>query len=155
MVKTHTCWGVPVYAEFPNDELIELLLAKYYRPYHARLTELAGSGARLAIDCHTMAAKGPPVGPDSGAERPPVCLSNADGTCPTDWFESLAQCLERSFQTPVNLNSPFKGGYIIRSHSAELPWVQLELSRAPFQSGQEKRKAVVEGLKEWCEKIRV
>ena len=63
------CWNLPVYRAPLPDDTIEWLLDRYHRPYHQRLTELANERcARLAIDCHTMAAKGPPVGPDSGQE---------------------------------------------------------------------------------------
>lgn len=148
VVKTHTCWNVPVYREFPPGEAVERMLDRYYRPYHARLSELASS-VRLGIDCHTMAAKGPPIGPGPGIERPWVCLSNADGTCPNEWVERLASALERAFGANVKINDPFKGGYIIRSHSRELPWVQLELSRAPFLSNAEKRDGTLVALREW------
>lgn len=147
VIKTHTCWDVPVYKTPLPENVVAALLKRYYHPYHARLKELSQSGVRLGVDCHTMAAEGPPVGPDTGAERPPVCLSNAGGTCPSDWFDSLANSLEESFQLPVNLNDPFKGGFIIRNHAAELPWVQLELSRAPFLSPGEKRSALLRALR--------
>ena len=73
-----------LYGEFANDGVIELLL-DYYRPYHARLTDLAESGVRLAIDCHTMGVCGRSIGPDPGAERPWICLGGAHGTCPSEW----------------------------------------------------------------------
>lgn len=151
VVKTHTCWQVPVYGRPLPDTVIESLLAKYYRPYHARLTELSQSGVRLGVDCHTMAAHGPPIGPDPGAPRPWVCLSNADGTCPHDWIESLAQHFETAFEHAVSINSPFQGGYITRTHAAEMPWVQLELSRAPFLPNDQKRRRVLAALRAWCE----
>lgn len=81
VVKTHTCWDVPIYSEPLSDILMETLLAQYYRPYHQDLFRLADNVV-AGIDCHTMAAVGPPVGPDPGLERPAACLSNADGTCP-------------------------------------------------------------------------
>jgi len=149
VVKTHTCFNVPVYDPFPPDEVIEELLDRYYRTYHARLRDLASGGVRLGLDCHTMLAIGPPIGPGAGQERPAVCLSNADGTCPDDWFRAFARALERSFGKPVGLNEPFKGGYITRTHAAELPWVQLELSRAPFLSPAEKRECVLDALREF------
>jgi len=96
-----------------------------------------------------MAASGPPVGPDPGQERPLVCLSNADNTCPKEWLKSLAACLSESFQTEVSINTPFKGGHIIRNHARELPWVQLELSRTTRASHQKKRDAVREALVMW------
>jgi formiminoglutamase len=150
VVKTHTCWDVPVYHTFPAEEVIEALLERYHRPYHARLSRLATDEVRLAIDCHTMAAHGPPVGPDPGAERPRVCLSNADGTCPQAWIEALAECFERAFDAPASINEPFTGGYITRRHAAEMPWVQLELSRAPFVPPAAKRECVLAALRDWC-----
>ncbi|MDI6793464.1 MAG: N-formylglutamate amidohydrolase [bacterium] len=150
VVKTHTCWDVEVYRELPSEDIIRRLILKYHRPYHACLTKMAGK-ARLGVDCHTMAAEGPPVGPDHGQERPPVCLSNAGFTCPAEWLESLARCLERTLEQPVSINNPFQGGFIIRAHSKELPWVQLELSRAPYLSNEEKSRRVLEALRLWCE----
>lgn len=153
VVKTHTCWNVPVYDEFPADEVIETLLDRYHRPYHARLRELARGDVRIGLDCHTMAAKGPPVGPDAGLNRPWICLSNADGTCPQDWLESLASSFREALEGPVLLNVPFKGGHIIRSHADELPWLQLEVSRAPFMSNPAKRSLLVSVLREWVRRM--
>jgi len=98
-----------------------------------------------------MAGHGPPVGPDPGAERPVVTLSNADRTCPRKWLESLATCFEASFGTEVALNTPFRGGHIVQSHAHEAPWVQVEISRAAFASDDEKRTAVLAALRAWCE----
>lgn len=150
VIKTHTCWNVPVYDESPSDDLIEGLLEKYYRPYHAQLSQFP-EGIKLGVDCHTMAAKGPPIGPDPGQTRPAICLSNADGTCSPEWLEFLAECFSKAFEAEASINHPFKGGYIIRAHAKELPWVQLDLSRAPFLSNPEKSKRVLESLKHWCQ----
>jgi N-formylglutamate amidohydrolase len=49
----------------------------------------------------------------------------------------------------VTLNEPFRGGYITRHHASEMPWLQLELSRAPFATNAEKRGAVLEALGRW------
>jgi N-formylglutamate amidohydrolase len=150
VVKTHTCWDVPVYREPLTPALVATLLARYHRPYHDRLTAEAGAGVLLGVDCHTMAAHAPPIDPRPGEPRPRVCLSNGDGTCPDAWFRSLAACLEDAFQTPVALNRPFRGGFIIRTHAAEIPWVQLELSREPFLDDTAKRERVTAALERWC-----
>ena len=152
IVKTHTCWDVPVYRKFFSEDVIETLIKKYYRPYHSDLTHYA-KGVKLGVDCHTMAAKGPSIGPDPGEERPFICMSNADFTCPKEWIASLAECFEKVFETDVSINKPFKGGYIIRSHAKELPWVQLELSRTHFFSNKEKSCRVIEALGDWCKKF--
>ena len=150
-IKTHTCWNEPVYREPLEEALAGELVRRYHRPYHERLTAFAQARVRLAVDCHTMAAHGPPVGPDPGRERPWVCLSHADGTCPDDWLERLAGCMERAFGRPPTINTPFRGGYIVRTHAAEMPWVQLELSRAPFMSDADKRQRVLQALTQWCD----
>jgi formiminoglutamase len=152
VVKTHTCWDIPIYREPLSREIVETLLRKHYRPYHEKLTLWANEKkVMLGVDCHTMASQGPPLGPDPGKERPLVCLSNAGGTCPDEWLSLLAACFGESFQTDVSINEPFTGGYIIRSHSVELPWVQVEISRAPVLSNREKRLAVLNALTSWCQ----
>jgi formiminoglutamase len=150
VVKTHTCWKVPIYSEALPEWLITGLLERYYRPYHRQLNELAGPEVRLGLDCHTMAAIGPPIGPDAGVRRPAVCVGNAGGTCPQAWLESLGECLARALDHQVELNEPFAGGYITRSRPGGIPWVQLELSRDPFFSPEEKRGRLLRALRSWC-----
>lgn len=149
VVKTQTCWDVSVYRKFPSEEVIRTLIENYYRPYHTNLTHDAKT-VKLGVDCHTMAAKGPPISPDPGMERPAICISNANFTCPQEWIISLAWCFEKVFETNVSINYPFKGGYIIISHAKELPWIQLELSRTHFFTNEEKSSRVIEALGNWC-----
>jgi len=153
VVKTHTCWDVPVYREPLADWLVEELLRRYHRPYHAELSRWADGRVRAGVDCHTMAAVGPPVGPDPGVERPWVCVSNGDGTCPEEWIATLRTCLSAEFGGNVRVNDPFKGGYITRSHAVEMPWIQLELSREPFCSPAEKRERVRRALSAWTHDV--
>lgn len=148
VVKTHTCWDEPIYRRPLEEREARTLLERYHRPYHAKLRE-ASAGVALGVDCHTMSAHAPPISPNSGSERPLICLSDGGGTCPRDWFLLMAKCLAQAFETPVSLNDPFRGGYIIRSHSTELPWMQLELSRAPDLSTVEKRARVRDALSRW------
>ena len=154
IVKTHTCWDVPIYKEPLSDELAEGLIATYHRPYHQRMAELAQrQDVRFGVDCHTMAAHGPPVGPDPGVERPLLCLGNAHGeSCSETLFETLASCLEGSFEIGVARNAPFAGGYNIRAHAPELPWVQLEMSRTPRLSHDAKRTRLLAALRAFCSK---
>jgi formiminoglutamase len=150
VVKTHTCLDVPVYDRPLEESVVQSLLERHYRPYHARLRALAGEVA-LGIDCHTMLAVGPAIGPLAGQERPAACLSNVDGTsCPDDWLERLADRLSESLGVHVARNFPFKGGHIVRTHAAELPWMQLELSRAPFLELAEKRRRTLAAIEKFC-----
>lgn len=154
VVKTHTCWDIPIYREPLDDALVERLLDAHHHPYHARLADAAHRGLLLGIDCHTMAASGPPVGPDPGVKRPAVCLSNADGlTCPDDWLALLADCFRQAYHDDVRLNHPFKGGFITREQGKRMPWVQVELSRAPIFSDDEKRHRVLSALRRFVELV--
>ena len=128
--------------------MTETLLGRYHRPYHQDLDRLA-ENIIVGIDCHTMAAVGPPVGPDPGEERPFVCLGNGDGTCPHEWLVSLAEIMKKNLKAPVAINTPFKGGYIIRHHAGKIAWFQMELSRAPFLNNMEKSELILESLKAW------
>lgn len=150
VVKTHTCWNVPVYGRPLSDALIARLIERYYGPYHARLVELSAS-VRMCFDCHTMAAFGPPSAPDPGCERPHVCLGNAHKTCPESLFEQLLHCFVETFgDGNVTVDKPFGGGHIVRAHAVERPWVQIELSRAEFLPLNEKRAAVFRTLQAFC-----
>ena len=151
VVKTHTCWDVPIYRDPLPPDVVDVLIDRYHRPYHRELREAgARSDVLLGVDCHTMAAKGPPVGPDPGAERPAACLSSGDGTLPESWLVDLRDCLRRSLGLRVSVNDPFQGGYIIRAHAKDLPWVQLELSRAPYLSQAEKSRRVIAALRDFA-----
>jgi formiminoglutamase len=138
VVKTATCFDRPVYDAPLDDALTETLLATYYRPYHAALSEAAHrAGLLVGLDCHSMAAFPPPVAPDADTPRPLFCLSNGEGRTADDTLlERLAEQIARSFECApeeVALNRPFKGGYITRRYGRHpLPWIQIELNRSLY-----------------------
>ncbi len=154
VIKTHTCWDVPIWRVPPPHAAFEALLERVHRPYHARLRELAGSGVIVGVDAHTMAAHGPPVGPDPGVERPVACIGIGDGTCPWPWAERLRELLEQGLGERVTINDPFRGGHVIRGHEDELPWLMIELSRTPALSVEAKRLAVARALRQWGGELR-
>ena len=82
-----------------------------------------------------------------------MCLGNADGTCPEAWMACLTRGFREQFGPRVTVNEPFRGGFITRSHAAEMPWVQLELSRGPFATDAEKRRGVLRALQVALERI--
>ncbi|MEE4218468.1 MAG: N-formylglutamate amidohydrolase [Xanthomonadales bacterium] len=155
VVKTHSCWDEPVWKRPLGAKQKQWLLETYHRPYHRRLSELARDrGLLLAIDCHTMAEYGPPVGPDPAAKRPQACLGNANGrSCPDAWTAILQRALQTHFPGEVTVNRPFSGGYITRFHGTEMPWIQLELSRGAFASPEEKSRWVAASLEEAAAQI--
>lgn len=153
VVKTHTIRMKRVYDRRLSEETVKLLIDSYWRPYHEALTSLAKrNGIVLGVDCHTMLETAPPIGPDPGSLRPAICIANADGTCPDEWIEGLARSFESAFNTGVGINKPFKGGHIIRFHSQEMPWVQIEVSRGDFMSEEDKARCMHKALSRWCQK---
>lgn len=155
VVKTHTIWEERIYRKPLPEGIVNTLLDKHYHPYHHRLNGLANRGLLFAVDCHTMAANAPPIGPDSGSERPEVCIGNVNGqSFPQAWTNVLQQCLREAFSGfRVTLNAPFSGGYITQAHRHEMPWVQLELSRSEFLPKPEMRSRVLHALEQACKAI--
>ena len=150
VIKTRTALGKQVYKPemFPEEGLINHLLAHYYYPYHRNMEVLMDQHElRLALDCHSMLPESPPTSGNPGKRRPLICLSNrgdAQGrqtstqgpiTCPPEWLQALADAFRRSFDSNgdnrVALNTPFLGGYISQAHSRSrgIPWIQVELNR--------------------------
>jgi formiminoglutamase len=171
VVKTYTCWGIPIYQKTLLKDQTKSLLERYYWPYHAKLTALSknvlfgldchtmskltalSKNVLFGLDCHTMSAIAPSVSPNPGQNRPKVCLSNANTTCPQPWLDLLASYLAEELVIKVSINEPFKGGHIIRTHSKEIPWIQLELSRTPFLSLDVKRSGVLRALRRFCKAL--
>lgn len=153
VVKSHTAQGKAIYQKnrIPNKDTLRLLLKKYYRPYHEGLERLGKAPFLIAgIDCHTMLEKAPITTHLYGKRRPFICLSNRgdhDGnkvkgrrlTCPSEMIRSLRSFLREEFPEQaddITLNDPFLGGYIVRHHSRNLPWIQIELNRKSYLSPQ-------------------
>jgi len=142
VIKSHTCWGVRVYKEgfFPNPALRDILLEKYYYPYHRQLEKkLKQPGVSLLLDCHSMAAAAPITDPAPGSPRPLFCLSNGPGTtCPDSLLTRFAGCLAEAFgidPIEVSLNVPFQGGYITRKYGgAQIHSIQIEINRSWYLS---------------------
>lgn len=148
--KTLSIWGEPIWRRPLSADARRELLARYHAPYHRALRAFVGR-AKLAVDCHTMSDVGPPIGPDVGCRRPLVCIGDRHGaTCPRPWVEALQQCLARYFGDDVTCNEPFAGGYITATHGADMPWVQLELSRTDDLSVEDKADFVRRALRDWC-----
>lgn len=151
VIKSHTVTGKGVYRKnrMPNKDALRSLLKKYYTPYHDALRRKSRKPYLFCgIDCHTMLDKAPIISSHPGRQRPFICLSNQGDhrgnrvkgrrlTCPPEMIRSLAQSLKEQFPEEaqnITLNDPFLGGYIVRSHSKLLPWIQIELNRKSYLS---------------------
>jgi N-formylglutamate deformylase len=159
VIKSHTCYNEEVYKPdcLPAGDFKDLLLEKYYAPYHQALERALGrDGIRLGVDCHSMAAVSPPIEKDAGTPRPLICLGNLGDnrgeiteefgrvTCPPDLVNFMADQFTEVFQHEdvelevpgiATMNVPFNGGYITRQTGAGAPpFVQIEMSRVLYLS---------------------
>ncbi len=136
----------------------ERRLREYYDPFHRAVeTRLAAGGIRLYLDGHSMTARGPQLGPDSGEARPALCLGNFGDTCgdptggaPVSLDPDLARpalvfaaaAVGRAFPAWRDgdfaaLNRPFDGGYLLKRYTApdfphRVPGLMCEINRALY-----------------------
>lgn len=157
VVKTFTINGEQVWYDLEglSTEMTELLIHRYYFPYHRAIQEACkASEAVLGLDCHTMLGLAPESAPAPFEPRPLICLSNRGNeqgqptgepiTAPAELLAALKDSLAQQFQhddvelkadgPSVTLNHPFKGGYITQYHgnSGHIPWIQVEISRGLY-----------------------
>ena len=152
--KTVSCWDEPVWKRPLSEVEQRWLIETYHRPYHEELTRLARTNVRFGVDGHTMAAIGPPVARDHGAERPAVCIGTGNGAFPPSWARSLLRRFQELTRERVTVDDPFGGGHITRLQGAHLPWVQIELSRGPWATVESKRALVSDALGAFCRDLR-
>jgi formiminoglutamase len=156
VIKILTTMGNLIYKEgqFPDNSLIYSMLQKYYYPYHNKLEALSkDKRIKLALDCHSMLDKSPPISKRQNVKRPLFCLSNLGNsnnenyntkqniTCSFDWMYRLAECFINEFSVDkkdIGINDPFKGGYILQLHGkCSIPWIQIEINRKLYLAGQD------------------
>ena len=157
VVKRNDCLGKGLYHTTPPEALLERLIDTHHTPYHEDISRLAlASGARLAIDCHTMGEFAPPDAPDpEGSSRPMICISDRNGLSANQvYVNRLTHWLQKAFEGyEVKVNSPFSGGYTLRAHSTEIPYIQIEVSRTQAISDLEKSARLVAALTSFCEDV--
>lgn len=147
-VKAISSYGRATFAPPLTDAEKTALIDECWRPWHDALAAalVAASGtARLLLDCHTMAQRGPSAYAHPGAARPAICIANLGDTngdprtkgklrgavTAPAWFVRKAgeiaaelfadlSMLEPDEEAPpvVAINWPFPGGYIIKRYTA-------------------------------------
>lgn len=94
------------------------LLERFYRPHHRRLTDavaaqLARSGQRLVIDCHSFPRE--PLPTEKSAERSDICIGADDMHTPAALLEAAVTCF-RAEGYVVQVNEPFAGALVPSSY---------------------------------------
>lgn len=140
-IKSQTSYGETIYKEPLTDQMVQLLLDKYWQPYHDNMEKAVNDHAselKLLIDGHNMAQFGPSAYRDAGIERPLICVANMGDEngevkpergwtmCPS-WFARQAteiaadlfadmELLEPEPNVTVPtalLNTPFGGSFVL------------------------------------------
>ena len=114
VVYTRTTDGRALRADDPVER--ERLVGRYYRPYHAALTELvAGTldaiGSCLILDCHSFATHPHPSEPDQSPDRPDICIGTDPFHTPPELRAALVAAMEaEGFR--VEVDRPFAGSLV-------------------------------------------
>ncbi|MCP5245829.1 MAG: N-formylglutamate amidohydrolase [Burkholderiales bacterium] len=156
IVKSQSCHGVQIYRKeiWHDQRLVSMLLENYYHPYHRQIQSILAQNntLELVLDCHSMEAIGPVVGPDPGVERPAICLGSRHGqSCSSAMIKHMARAICRAFnlkKEQVTIDQPFAGGYITRCYGNNpLPCIQIELNRGLYlETGWLDRQAIRNNL---------
>ena len=143
----------------PDDEERKERVRRYHRPYHLEVNrQVRDAQTAFFIDGHSMAGVAPPRTANPGEPRPDAVLSNlgdANGnptpgtpflSCPPSLCRYAGERLghwmqkiplppgpqQNQLQRRITLNTPFPGGYGVRTHTSPsrgIPGVQLELNQ--------------------------
>ncbi len=130
----------------PDRESTIARVQRYHRPYHAALEKaLHNKDALGLIDGHSLNGTGPADAPDSGCKRKDVVLSNNGDrkarpssasqmpTCSWEQIDLFKAAFEQQGFS-VDLNFPYRGGYIVKHYGALLRCtdrfaIQIELNQ--------------------------
>jgi N-formylglutamate deformylase len=123
----------PLRAPSPGE--VELLLARYFHPYAARVTEvatqlLAVHGRLTIVDLHSYPSVRLPYELHHGP-RPELCVGTDRFHTPA-WLRSLVTEVAAAHHLDVGLDTPFAGAYVPEVHHGRdrrLSSVMLELRR--------------------------
>jgi N-formylglutamate amidohydrolase len=137
-VYTHTSQGGRLRDD--DDARDEALLARYYRPYAAAVTELvdarlAATGQATIIDVHSYPSRPLPYELHGAGPRPAICL----GTEPFHTPPELVSAARDAFAGigDIDLDTPFAGCYVPLKHYRRRPEVSaimVEIRRDTYQS---------------------
>ncbi|MDH6629161.1 N-formylglutamate deformylase [Streptomyces sp. LBL] len=99
----------------PVDTDPEPLLARYFRPYAAAMTEavaerLAAAGRVVIIDVHSYPTRALPYELHGHGPRPPVCLGTDSFHTPPELLAAARNAF--AGRGKVGLDSPFGGAYV-------------------------------------------
>ena len=123
-------------------------IAKYYRPYHARLRLLmnaarASFGQAVLIDCHSMPHSATENMVVKGGRRPDIIIGDRYGAAAPLDFVHFVQELFQAEGFAVSRNVPFAGAYNLQTYgrpSYGMIAIQIEIDRSLYMDEAEIKK---------------
>ncbi len=136
LVPLETFQGDPVFADPPRDEETRALRDAVHAPYHGALLALLEEQVRahgrvVLVDAHSVASAASRL---HGPLKKDIYLGDRDGETCGAW---LRDCLRTGFEVEgltVNLNDPYKGGYITDHYGrqAGVDAIQIEMCQRVY-----------------------
>lgn len=132
--------GETIYSRPLRFAEAEVLIQRYYEPYHAALRGLidatrARFGCCLLVDCHSMPSVGGPMDNDPGLRRVDVVLGDRHGTSCAPLVVEIAQNALEGMGYRVTRNDPYAGGFTTRHYgrpAERIHALQIEINRALY-----------------------
>ena len=118
----------------------ERRIARYHRPYHARLRALIEEsvtffGQAILIDCHSMPREALDGLTARGARRPDVVLGDRFGAACAGHLIAEVEALFAEAGLRVSRNAPFAGAYVAQSYGRPARGqhvIQIEIDRSLY-----------------------
>ncbi|MEX0807823.1 MAG: N-formylglutamate amidohydrolase [Dongiaceae bacterium] len=113
---------------------------RFYRPYHAALTELVVEtrerfGYCILIDGHSMPSVGGPGERDRGTRRTDIVIGDCFGTACANIVSTRARETLERLGYRCAYNDPYSGGFVTQHYGRPLDFVhviQIEINRALY-----------------------
>ena len=141
--------GAPIYRGKLRFADADTRIRKYYRPYHAALTELIRRTKRrfgfvILVDCHSMPSIGGPMDSDAGSNRADFVLGDRHGTSCHPVVTLTAERVLRRQHFAVRRNAPYAGGFTVQHYGRprdNVHAIQIEINRAIYMDEARIRRA--------------
>lgn len=140
LLPTSTFDRVPIYVDgrAPTAEAVDLLRARYWQPYHARLRARvdairARHGFAVLLDAHSIRSRVPRF---FEGRLPDLNLGTADGgSCDAELQSAAFAVLSSASGFSAVCNGRFKGGYVTRHYGRPRDGIhalQLEIAQSAY-----------------------
>ena len=124
-----------------SDRKKELLLKKYYDPYHKRFEEIAGKilsdfNKCLIIDIHSFPTKPLPYELNANAYRPDICIGTDDYHTPKSLIEFTKEYFSKENFTTA-FNTPFSGTFVPMKYykkNERVSSIMIEIKRCLYMN---------------------